>query len=114
MNPLISFIGEGTGDNTVLGGKGYGLDKMAKDGLPVPEGFTLTTAAYKRWANSSGMPKDLEAAIRDAMAMLESKTDRKLGGVEAPLLVSVRSGAPHSMPGMMDTVLNVGCTNAKR
>lgn len=108
----ISFIGEGTGDKQLLGGKGFYLDRMAKIGLPVPEGFTITTEGYRDWVKSEKqISPDLEQQIRDAVKELEKRTGRGLGKREAPLLVSVRSGAPVSMPGMMETVLNVGATN---
>lgn len=108
----ISFIGEGTGDKWLLGGKGFYLDQMTKDGLPVPEGFTITTEGYLEWVkNEKQISPDLEQQIRDAVKELEERTGCGLGKREAPLLVSVRSGAPVSMPGMMNTILNVGATN---
>ncbi len=108
----LSFIGEGAGDKDLLGGKGFYLDQMTKMGLPVPEGFTITTEGYRDWVkNEKQISPDLEQQIREAVKELEKRIECVLGRQDAPLLVSVRSGAPVSMPGMMDTVLNVGATN---
>jgi pyruvate,orthophosphate dikinase len=97
----------------LLGGKGSGLTEMTAMGLPVPPGFTLTTHACvwffehgESWP--AGADGDLAAQIEAALADLESRTGKRLGDPSRPLLVSVRSGAPVSMPGMMDTVLNLG------
>ncbi len=106
----VYFFGEGdTKDKALLGGKGANLGEMTKIGLPVPPGFTISTEACiafydqgKKW------PEGLEEQINQKLAELESKTGKKLGDAEKPLLVSVRSGAAVSMPGMMDTVLNLG------
>ena len=93
----------------LLGGKGANLAEMATIGLPVPPGFTITTdlctAFYK---NGSRYPADLDAQVRDALTRVEDAVGLKFGDPEKPLLVSVRSGARVSMPGMMDTVLNLG------
>jgi len=93
----------------LLGGKGANLAEMSKLGLPVPPGFTITTEVctvfYK---NKRQYPADLEAQVNDALRALEGRTDKKFGDVRNPLLVSVRSGSRASMPGMMDTVLNLG------
>lgn len=94
----------------VLGGKGAGLARMVSLGLPVPPGFTFTTGACRSYLDN-GWTDDLDAALRNCMADLESTTGKRLGDPENPLLVSVRSGAPVSMPGMMDTVLNAGMTH---
>ncbi len=99
----------GSGDAALLGGKGANLCEMARLGLPVPPGFVIGIDAFQDWRAGKGLP---EAAIAEAMAWLESATGRGFGGAEAPLLVAVRSGAPVSMPGMLDTVLNVGLTDA--
>ena len=93
----------------VVGGKGAALARMTALGLPVPRGFTLTTGACREvLANGwfAGLDAELTAGLRD----LEASMDRRLGDPDSPLLVSVRSGAPISMPGMMDTVLNAGIT----
>ncbi len=95
----------------VLGGKGHGLALMTEAGLPVPPGFTLTTAACRAFL-TDGWSTELAEAIADEVAALERATGKELGSATQPLLVSVRSGASVSMPGMMDTVLNVGMTPA--
>ena len=93
----------------LLGGKGAGLAEMARIGLPVPPGFTITTEACKEYyAKGRQFPEGLEEQVREYMKKLEEKTGKKFGDPNDPLLVSVRSGAPISMPGMMDTILNLG------
>jgi len=94
---------------SLLGGKGAGLARMVDLGLPVPPGFTLTTAACKIHL-AEGWKPELEAALVSCLGDLSRQTGKQLGDRNAPLLVSVRSGAPVSMPGMMDTVLNAGMT----
>jgi pyruvate,orthophosphate dikinase len=93
----------------LLGGKGANLAEMSNLGLPVPPGFTITTevcTAY--YDNNRDYPDGLEAQVDAALAIVEGQVGRKFGDANAPLLVSVRSGARASMPGMMDTVLNLG------
>lgn len=109
MSKYISFFGEGNFDKTILGNKGFYLDEMAKQGLPVPQGFTINTGAYKLWAK--GKLDSLHSEFVDLMGKLEEKTERKLGADKSPLFVSVRSGAAVSMPGMMKTLLNSGATD---
>ncbi|MDN5365337.1 MAG: pyruvate, orthophosphate dikinase [Thermacetogenium sp.] len=92
----------------LLGGKGAGLAEMTNLGLPVPPGFTITTEACNEYSATGRFPDGLQEQIRDALKVLEEKTGKTFGGLENPLLVSVRSGAKVSMPGMMDTVLNLG------
>lgn len=93
----------------LLGGKGANLAEMTNTGLPVPYGFTITTETCKYYyANDKKLPADLEDQMKDAVKKMEEKTGKKFNDSENPLLVSVRSGAPASMPGMMDTVLNLG------
>ncbi|HLJ55394.1 MAG TPA: pyruvate, phosphate dikinase [Chthonomonadaceae bacterium] len=93
----------------LLGGKGANLAEMTKIGLPVPPGFTITTATcMEYYANGKRLPEALLADVHKAVAHVEKQMDRKFGGNSRPLLVSVRSGAKFSMPGMMDTVLNLG------
>jgi pyruvate,orthophosphate dikinase len=94
-----------------MGGKGAALARMTALGLPVPPGFTLTTGACHR-VLADGWSDDLDAVLAEGVAALEATLDRRLGDGDRPLLVSVRSGAPISMPGMMDTVLNAGMTDA--
>jgi pyruvate,orthophosphate dikinase len=93
----------------LLGGKGANLAEMSNLGLPVPPGFTITTAVCTHfYANNKTYPADLEAQVADALADIEAAIGARFGDPERPLLVSVRSGARASMPGMMDTVLNLG------
>jgi pyruvate,orthophosphate dikinase len=101
---------DGRGDmKGLLGGKGAGLAEMTNAGLPVPPGFTITTEACNEYyANGEKMPDDLWNQAMSALARTEEAAGKKFGDNENPLLVSVRSGAKFSMPGMMDTVLNLG------
>src|SRR5713226_7846279 len=93
----------------LLGGKGANLAEMTNLGLPVPPGFTITTDACKAYmAAADQIPPGLMDEVAEALAALEAKMGKRLGDGADPLLVSVRSGAPFSMPGMMDTVLNLG------
>ena len=93
----------------LLGGKGANLAEMTRLGLPVPPGFTITTEACRAYfAAGERLPDGLEREVDEALTALEAQTGKRLGAGDAPLLVSVRSGAPFSMPGMMDTVLNLG------
>jgi pyruvate,orthophosphate dikinase len=97
----------------LLGGKGANLAEMCRMGLPVPPGFTIATSVCDRFAKAGGKtPPDVRAAVKAAMARLERETGKRFGDPKRPLLVSVRSGAAISMPGMMDTVLNLGLTAA--
>ncbi|HKW45259.1 MAG TPA: PEP/pyruvate-binding domain-containing protein, partial [Candidatus Eremiobacteraceae bacterium] len=96
----------------ILGGKGAGLGEMTRIGLPVPPGFTITTEVCRRYVElGRQFPPGLEEEIHRRVAELERKTGKEFGGETNPLLVSVRSGARVSMPGMMDTVLNLGLNN---
>jgi len=93
----------------ILGGKGANLAEMASLGLPVPPGFTISTEVCKYyWDNGRKFPEDLKSIVEEAMTELENVTGKKFGDNKNPLLVSVRSGAAVSMPGMMDTILNLG------
>ncbi|MBN8235624.1 pyruvate, phosphate dikinase [Halobacillus kuroshimensis] len=93
----------------LLGGKGANLAEMTKIGLPVPYGFTITTDTCRSYYDSGQqLPEEVEGQVLDALKKLEETTGKELGSPSNPLLVSVRSGAVHSMPGMMDTVLNLG------
>ncbi len=111
---LVYFFGGGKADGDakqklLLGGKGANLAEMTNLGLPVPPGFTITTKVCAAYADSSGQfPDALEAQMQAAIASLEGILGTKFGAAANPLLVSVRSGAAVSMPGMMDTVLNLG------
>jgi pyruvate,orthophosphate dikinase len=105
---------EGRADmRNLLGGKGANLAEMASIGLPVPPGFTITTEVCTHYyANGNQYPPDLAAQVKAALARVEQAVGLKFGDTEKPLLVSVRSGARVSMPGMMDTVLNLGLNDA--
>ncbi|MGC2540051.1 MAG: pyruvate, phosphate dikinase, partial [Candidatus Sulfotelmatobacter sp.] len=91
-----------------LGGKGAGLAEMTNAGLPVPPGFTIQTEACREYMRTGGVSKEVDRQMDEALAKLEALQGQKLGVGENPLLVSVRSGAKFSMPGMMDTILNLG------
>ncbi|MBE3586964.1 MAG: pyruvate, phosphate dikinase [Thermoanaerobacteraceae bacterium] len=97
------------GMKDLLGGKGANLAEMTNIGLPVPPGMIITTEACREfYVHDRRFPPGMEDQVREMMTVLESKTGKRFGDPENPLLVSVRSGAPVSMPGMMDTVLNLG------
>jgi len=97
----------------LLGGKGANLAEMANIGLPVPPGFTITTEVCTAfYENNRNYPAELRQQVREGLARVESAVNRRFGNREKPLLVSVRSGARVSMPGMMDTVLNLGLNDA--
>ncbi len=110
---LVFSFGEGKaeGDPTrrdLLGGKGAGLAEMTSLGLPVPPGFTISTEACRAFTTTGAMPAELGPEVDEALALLEKRIGMRFGDPKAPLLVSVRSGARASMPGMMDTILNLG------
>src|SRR4029077_986794 len=92
----------------VLGGKGGGLAEMTSAVLPVPPGCTIQTEACREYMNTGTSSKEVERQMDEARAKLEAPQGQKLGAGENPLLVSVRSGSKFSMPGMMDTILNLG------
>src|SRR5437588_1038758 len=97
------------GMRDLLGGKGAGVAEMTRAGLPVPPGFTITTEACNQYyADGQQFPEGLWDQVREGVRDIEEKTQRGFGDASNPLLVSVRSGAKFSMPGMMDTVLNLG------
>ncbi len=114
MTKWVYAFGDGSADGSadmknLLGGKGANLAEMSNLGLPVPPGFTISTEVCTHYYdNAKTYPGDLEAQTLDALARIESILGRTFGSVDKPLLVSVRSGARASMPGMMDTVLNLG------
>jgi len=113
-NKYIYFFGNGKAEGNgtqkdLLGGKGAGLAGMSKAGVPVPPGFTVTTDTCRYYyANGKKLPKELPAQFKEGVAKLEKSLNKKFGSSTDPLLVSVRSGAKFSMPGMMDTILNLG------
>src|SRR3977135_2482841 len=109
----VYFFGGGKADGDgkmkdVLGGKGAGLAEMTNAGLPVPPGFTIQTDACREYMRHNAVSKEVDSQMDAALARLEGLQGQKLGKGENPLLVSVRSGAKFSMPGMMDTILNLG------
>src|SRR2546423_11657302 len=106
---VYDFDEPSDGGKELLGGKGIGLVEMTGLGVPVPAGFTVTTDACRAYmAKGSELPDGLEEEIQEHLAALEERTGKRFGDPEDPLLVSVRSGAAVSMPGMMDTILNLG------
>src|SRR5262245_6194782 len=117
MTRWTYYFGDGqadgcAADKPLLGGKGANLAEMTRLGIPVPPGFTITTEACAEFAASGRWPDGLGEQVRAALARLEQATGRSFGEAQRPLLVSVRSGAAVSMPGMMDTILNLGLTEA--
>jgi pyruvate,orthophosphate dikinase len=105
---VFDFDEPAEGGKDLLGGKGAGLAEMTVLGIPVPAGFTITTDACRDYLEAHELPEGLEAEIDDHLGALEEKTGKRFGDPREPLLVSVRSGAAISMPGMMDTILNLG------
>ena len=110
MKKYVYSFNEGNKDmRELLGGKGANLAEMVSIGLPVPRGFTVTTeACNKYYDDGKVISEDIKKEIFDNLTRLEDVTGKKMGDLNNPLLVSVRSGARASMPGMMDTVLNLG------
>jgi len=114
MKKYVYAFGGGTADGDgkmkdVLGGKGAGLAEMSRAGVPVPPGFTISTEVCNIYfQNKNSVPKEISEEIAHALAGLEEKMGKKLGDPSDPLLLSVRSGAKFSMPGMMNTILNLG------
>ncbi len=109
----VYFFGEGKAEGNgkmkdELGGKGAGLAEMTNAGLPVPPGFTIQTEACREYMHTGKASAAVDREMEEALARLEKLQGQKLGKGENPLLVSVRSGAKFSMPGMMDTILNLG------
>jgi pyruvate,orthophosphate dikinase len=105
---VYDFDEPSDGGKELLGGKGVGLAEMTQLGVPVPAGFTITTDACRAYLREGGLPDGLEDEIAEHIARLEERAGKRFGDPDEPLLVSVRSGAAISMPGMMDTILNVG------
>ncbi len=105
---VFDFDESAEGGKELLGGKGVGLAEMTGLGIPVPAGFTITTDACRDYARTKEFPEGLEAEIDERITALEERTGKRFGDSREPLLVSVRSGAAVSMPGMMDTILNLG------
>ena len=112
-SPLVYYFGQGRADGTaamkdVLGGKGAGLAEMTTLGIPVPPGFTIASSLCIAYLESRQLPPQLRSQVGQALHRMEAASGRVFGGAERPLLVSVRSGAALSMPGMMETILNLG------
>ena len=113
MTKYVYDFTEGDKDQKdLLGGKGANLAEMTKLGLPVPPGFTITTEACREYLAQGSEPGELRVQVTMALRQLEDNVGRRLGDRHDPLLVSVRSGAKFSMPGMMETVLNIGLNDA--
>ena len=109
MKPIYAFEDADSKNRMLLGGKGAGLSEMTRLKLPVPPGFTITTeVCNKYYENGKKLPKDVMPLVMKNITKMEKKTNKKWNSIKNPLLVSVRSGAAISMPGMMDTILNLG------
>ena len=114
MPKFVYDFTEGNKDlKDLLGGKGANLAEMTNLGLPVPPGFTITTEACRHYLAEGTVPDGLDDEVTRHLDALEAGMGRKLGDPADPLLVSVRSGAKFSMPGMMDTVLNIGLSDSR-
>src|SRR3954467_11398758 len=105
---VFDFDEPASGGRELLGGKGIGLAEMTQMGVPVPAGFTITTDACRAYMAESDLPAGLEEEVDEHVRRLEARAGKRFGSSDDPLLVSVRSGAAVSMPGMMDTILNLG------
>src|SRR5216684_5917528 len=118
MDKYVYYFGDGHAAGNakmkdILGGKGAGLAEMTNIGVPVPPGFTISTAVCTYYnAHNFTYPRELQATVEENLARVEKSVGRKFGDAKKPLLVSVRSGARASMPGMMDTILNLGLNDA--
>jgi pyruvate,orthophosphate dikinase len=113
LGQLVYFFGQGRADGTaamkdILGGKGAGLAEMTNLGIPVPPGFTIPASLCQPFLENHQFPPRLRSQVDQALGRMEAASGRAFGGRERPLLVSVRSGSALSMPGMMDTILNLG------
>src|SRR2546423_527179 len=108
-NKWVYLFNEGNANmQELLGGKGSGVGEMTRAGVPVPPGFTITTEACNAYFKQQRFPNGLWEQVLEGVQHIETQTGKSFGGTPNPLLVSVRSGAKFSMPGMMDTVLNLG------
>src|SRR5215469_16044423 len=109
---VYAFDETSGGGRELLGGKGVGLAEMTQLGVPVPAGFTISTDACRAYMDAGKqLPDGLEQEVEEHLGRLEERAGKRFGDAADPLLVSVRSGAAVSMPGMMDTILNVGLTD---
>jgi len=109
---VYDFAEAAPGGRELLGGKGIGLAEMTRMGVPVPAGFTITTDACRAYLTTGDLPDGLAEEVEEHLRRLEESTAKRFGSADDPLLVSVRSGAAVSMPGMMDTILNLGLDDA--
>ncbi|MBT7378252.1 MAG: pyruvate, phosphate dikinase, partial [Candidatus Marinimicrobia bacterium] len=113
---FVYYFGDGQADGAVhqkdlLGGKGANLAEMTRLGIPVPPGFTITTEVCTHYMENGEFPSKLKKQLTESLLKIDTAMNQKFGSTSNPLLVSVRSGARQSMPGMMETVLNVGLTS---
>src|SRR6186713_218873 len=109
---VYDFI-EGNKDlKDLLGGKGANLAEMTRMGLPVPPGFTVTTEACREYLRAGKLPAGVLAEVEDHLRLMQNRMGKTFGDAEDPLLLSVRSGAKFSMPGMMETILDIGLNDA--
>src|SRR5437867_992106 len=109
MRYVFDFDEDSGGGRELLGGKGIGLAEMTQLGIPVPAGFTITTDACRAYmSDDKKVPEGLDDEVGRHIVALEGRAGKRFGDANDPLLVSVRSGAAVSMPGMMDTILNLG------
>ena len=109
FRPVYAFEEADSKNRMLLGGKGAGLSEMTRLKLPVPPGFTITTQVCNQYyENGRMLPKNVMPLVMKNIVKIEKKTNKKWNSTKNPLLVSVRSGAAISMPGMMDTILNLG------
>ena len=111
MRLVYAFDEEAPGGRELLGGKGIGLAQMTALGIPVPAGFTVTTDACRATMQTGEVPEELWGEVDEHVARLQERSGKRFGDASDPLLVSVRSGAAVSMPGMMDTILNLGLSD---
>ena len=116
-NLYVYYFGNGQADGSkedkqLLGSKGANLAEMVRIGIPVPPGFTITTEVCRQYLKAGSYPPGLKEQVASALRRLEIDTGKRFGGTEHPLLVSVRSGSAISMPGMMETILNLGLNDA--
>jgi len=107
---ITQLDGSDLPDKALIGGKAWSIARMMSLGLPVPPAFVVTTEACRAFLRDGALPQGLPEEMATAIARLEQRTGRTFGHGMKPLLISVRSGAPVSMPGMMDTILNLGIT----
>src|SRR3990170_352000 len=116
-NLYVYYFGNGQADGSkedkaLLGSKGANLAEMTRIGIPVPPGFTITTEVCRSYLQSNGFPPGLQEQVAANLRRLEVDNGKKFGGADNPLLVSVRSGSAISMPGMMETILNLGLNDS--